>query len=183
MTSRTCADCSSPISRQARRCRACAVQSVNRCPDVAQARAHAIRAKFRDPAHRAKMQQVARRNGETARLDPAFRARLVEHGKRQYARHLNTPEGRAAVLATRPASGAKRTETVLGWCPAEWRAEYRRLTSSKQVKAADARRMILDIIDARKARVEALSPFERQERAILRGVGLVANADVYRDFR
>jgi hypothetical protein len=55
-----------------------------------------------------------------------------------------TPE----VLAkTDPAAkGRKRTETVLGWCPPAYREEYRRLIRSRNVNAAEARKVILDQI-------------------------------------
>lgn len=177
---RVCADCATPISRQATRCRACSVRNTNASPDVAAARKAAIRAKFAEPAHLAKMQGVARRAGEIARQDPEFRARLVEHGKRMYATHLNTPEGRAKVLATRKASGAKRTETVLGWCPPEYRDDYRRLIYSKQVRAVEARRIILDLIEAKRAKPRVLSPFEKQDLALFKGVPIVANVRVVR---
>lgn len=178
-----CADCPEIITAKSTRCRGCATRRVNASPEVAAARAAGIRAKFTDPAHLAKMQRVAKRNGETARADPAFRARLVEHGKRQRAGSLGTPQARAAYLASRPASGRKRTETVLGWCPPEYRDEYRRLNRSKYIPAAQAKQMILDMIEAERAKPAKLSPFERQERAMRNGAPLVANAALYRDVR
>jgi ribosomal protein L40E len=170
--SRTCVDCAAPISRQATRCRNCSVAHVNQRPDVAEARNAAIRAKFADPAHRAKMQAAARRAGETARSNPSFRAWLIENGRHLYATRLNTPASRAAVLASRPVSGAKRTETVLGWCPPEYRDEYRLL--ARRWGAVEARRLTLEQVAAdEKRRLADLSPFERQDRALRNGARLV----------
>ncbi len=69
---------------------------------------------------------------------------------------------------------------MLGWCPPERRAEYRHLTRDKRIKAADARRIILDTIAAERARAENLSPFERQERALRKGAKIIANDRLFR---
>lgn len=179
---KTCLDCQAPISRQATRCKPCAMRRVNACPVVAKARADAIRAKFTDPDRLATARNVIRQNREAAQNNPATRARMVEHGKRQYARYLDTPEMRAAVLATRPASGAKRTATVLAWCPPDYRDAYRKL--QRKYRAAVARPMIIERIAAdEKARIAAMSPFERQDWALRNGAGLVANVVICRGAR
>jgi hypothetical protein len=113
-------------------------------------RAEGIRRKFQDPKHRAKMAEVARRNGQKAAADPAHHQWLVEHGKELYAKYLaplqpgHSPEARAK-------AGRKRTETVLGWCPPELRALHRRNTISKRMRAADSRAMIEKMVADREA--------------------------------
>ena len=184
--SHACLDCPILITAKSVRCRACSTRHVNSRADVAEKRNSAIRAKFEEPAHREKMAQVARANSEKARQDPEFRAWLIEHGKRQRAGPLTTPEARVAYLATGPSRGRKRTETVLGWCPREHRAEYHHLVRAKRIPAGEAKRLILDMMAAKQAMkdrkpvVQQLSPFERQERAIQAGAGLRANDRLFR---
>lgn len=50
-----------------------------------------------------------------------------------------TPERRAA--------GRKRHETVMAWCPPEYRPEHHRLVRSKLIPSAEAQRIILQQID------------------------------------
>jgi hypothetical protein len=161
-----CLDCGTNITRDAKRCQPCANALVNSSPDVKAARAAGIRRTFKDPAHRQKMRAVIIRNATKARADPAYHARLVEHGKKQYAVYLNTPEARANNLAARRANSHKITEHWLGWCPLEHRAEYARLRLSKRMLAADARKIIEAAIRAEKARPKT---FEEQLQAVLDG--------------
>ena len=137
---KSCADCPTLITAKSTRCKVCANKHVNSNPAVAQARTEGIRRKFAtDPAHHAKMAAVARRNAQKACADPEYRARLIEHGKIQYAKHLNTPQGRAANKAVRAQAGKTRTETVMAWCPPELRAEYKYWTISRRKSAVEAR--------------------------------------------
>lgn len=73
------------------------------------------------------------------------------------------PEARAKYLASRPAAGRKRSETALAWCPAQYREDYRILTRSKAMSAAEAKAFIL----------ARLTPFERALHAVSRGAGIV----------
>lgn len=138
----TCSDCGVPITRSSRgRCRPCSAEVLNSDKAFHARRIEGIRRKFEDPEHRAKMAAVARRVGQKAAVDPDHRAWLIEHGRRQVKR-LWTPEARARFLAGRPAAGRKISETRMGWCPPEYRDEYRRLCRSKRLNAADARAII-----------------------------------------
>lgn len=161
-----CVDCDKPITANTKtgRCIPCANRFIGATEAFQQARAEGIRRKFRDdPAHIAKMRRVAAANGKRAMLDPARVEQLREHGRKMRATHLSTPAALAARLAVAKDVGRKITETRLGWCPPEYRAEYRRLTLSKRFLAADAKAMILATIKATRAR---MSPFERQMYAL-----------------
>lgn len=81
---------------------------------IALARANVAR-----PEHRQKLTEAARRSG-------AWRKALA----------ATTPE--SYLLAARRAA-----ETKLSWCPPEYRDEYRRLTSTKRMRAHEAKAIIL----------------------------------------
>lgn len=67
------------------------------------------------------------------------------------------------------------------WCPAELRGEYRKMC--KLMPGAEAKRIILDDLAAKeRARIAALSPFERQMDAVRRGVGLVQKFEPVRSY-
>lgn len=125
------------------RCRTCAARAKN--ADAEQRRmqrAGILRKNAEDPGF------VERRNAAfrhaMANLPESERERRREHGRMLAATVLKTPEARAAYLATREEAGRKRSETVMAWCPPEWRARYRELCK-KGRKAADARRIVLHL--------------------------------------
>lgn len=148
-----CSGCEVPITKnKTGMCVRCANRKLNADPIAKAKRVAGIRKKFQDPAHRAKIAAVARRNAQKAAVDPEIRLKLIEHGKKMAANYLHTPEGRAANKAARQRAGQSRTETVLGWCPPELRAEYRYWAISRRKPAAEARR----IIEAKIAEREAM---------------------------
>jgi hypothetical protein len=139
-----CIDCGKKTGRgnKSGRCRSCLNAHVNSDPVIAETRRAAIRAKFQDPAHRARAVACAIRNGQKAATNPEHRAWLIEHGREQYRRYLNTPETRAKLDAARPAAARKRSETRMAWCPPELREEYRYWAVSRRKPAAEARAII-----------------------------------------
>lgn len=181
---RHCCDCGTEISRSAKgRCRPCGAAYVNGSAEIKARRADAIRAKFRDPNHAAKMRVVARENGKKASQDPLHRQWLKANGKRLYRDILSRPDIREKNIAAIRANSHKITEHFLGWCPPEWRDEYRYLIRTKRMLAAEAKAVILAQITAERERArraavreaEKLSPFERDELALKNGAKIVAN--------
>lgn len=76
------------------------------------------------------------------------------------------------------AKGRKRTDTVLGWCPPEYRDEYRALVRSRSFNAAEAKAAILDQIRKDRAAADPLaqlSPFERQLALVASGKARVVD--------
>jgi hypothetical protein len=113
--------------------------------------------------------------GRKAWSDPVISARLRKSAARAAERNFWSPEARARWMLTRPSVAAMITETRLGWCPPEYRDEYRNLLHAKKLRAAEAR----EIIEAEiRSKQEALSPFERQMEALNRGAGLTAKLNM-----
>jgi hypothetical protein len=167
-----CVDCGTAVfvGSKTGRCRACKNVFIHTIPGVREAKAEGVRRKWReDPCFAAKMRMIFREVGRANGTDPIRRARLVEHGHRMKAQ-LHSPESFAKrdykIVA------AKLSERAMGWCPVEYRDEYKRLTQSKRMLAHEAREIILDQVRSDLAK---LSPFERQERALTKGAAIVAN--------
>lgn len=158
-----CLDCSGPVSRQSRtgRCRVCAVAILNASPAFAASRTAGIRRRYEDPAFRASKAKVIHARHMAARKDPATAERLNRNIWIARQR-LNDPDVRAKFLAGRAAAGRKRSATVFKWCPPNRVEEYRSLTRSKRMSAAEARRMI----------EETMTPFEHQLSRVRQGAGI-----------
>jgi len=124
--------------KRGRMCRPCVLVAINADPDIQARRlarsAATIRAKMSDPEFAEKMRQ----NG-------------LKHGVKNLRAAMpgfQTAEHRAKMSRL-------RTETMLGWCPLEYRDEYRRLCaagSSLRFSAAEARRIIEEQIEADRRR-------------------------------
>ncbi len=160
--SRHCSDCSSPISRFSKgRCNPCALAFRNADPAFQAKRIAAIRKAYREPELRKAAAKRIYAYHQEARRDPEKRERLDKNVWIARER-LSDPEVIARMEGRRAAAGAKRSATVLAWCPPELRDRYFYLVRTKRMKAADARAVIL----------ESMSPFERQMDAIRRGAGI-----------
>lgn len=148
MSNLVCIDCSGRISSQSRTglCRSCACKRQNSDPSFAARRAAGIRERFKDPATRLKAAQELRERHMEARRRPDVADRLSRALALARARSFD-PDGRANFLASRAAAGRKRSETVLAWCPPEYRDGYRTLTRVKGKSARDAKRIVLKRID------------------------------------
>jgi hypothetical protein len=131
------------------------------------------------PIYRARKAAIARQNAKTnaqrIAQDPVRLARARELALRHLER-THTPEAnerrRAGIAKARVTFIDKR----ISWCPEEYRDFHRRNVSIYRISAAESRRMIEDQmrVDRQRAR-NALSPFERQMRALEAGAVLVAN--------
>lgn len=176
-SNKTCSDCGAKVwaGNTNGRCRSCCAKRNNADPAI---RAKLIRAaQHYAKGNRETLRERARRAAATKRANPELMAALAENMRRNIQPKSCTPEAiarRDMVERGRAISRAK-----LPWCPEEYKQEYHWLCDAKGLRAADAKRIILDKIEAeqRKARasIANLSPFERQERALQKGAQIIAN--------
>lgn len=143
-----CVTCSAPITGKGKTglCHRCQTARINSCPEVKRRRREAIRRKFQDPEHRARMARVVAKNLAGALSRPEYRAALVERGH-ELTRILHSPEVKERSRQARARAGKSISETRLGWCPPEYRDYYRKLTISKRLLAADAKAATLRKIE------------------------------------
>lgn len=174
---RTCADCPSPIDRRSTRCKQCFMAHLGKDPAVRAKKAASLRRYMTDPQNRLVVSKRAVAGAHTRWSDPTY----AEKTRRFFVEDvqpLSLTDPRAREW--RRESALLTAEKRLAWCPVERRDEYRRMVRGG-MKAARARQMIEASIAAEeKARIANLSPFERQERALRNGAGLVANVRVGR---
>lgn len=137
-----CSDCPKPLARNPRRkgtrCVACAARHRQSNLSDAQRRAIAdrCRAVWNRPGYRQHM-AWAGSEGQRRRLqDPEECARVQANCRRAQA--MRGPPS----AETRAKISRAKTEQFLGWCPLEYRGEYRALVSSKKLPAAEARALI-----------------------------------------
>ncbi len=143
---RICSDCPAALGPKnvSGRCKPCATRKNNLDPVLAEKRRQGILRKFQEPEHRAHHQ--ARCVAMNRSISDEVREKRRQHGFKMVdillaANQAITPEQRAE-------AGRKRSETVLAWCPAEWRDKYRELCRRGR-PAAVAKRMVLDMIAGR----------------------------------
>ena len=164
---RTCSDCTSPITKASKtgRCRPCAGRHNHRdAAFVARLHAASVVAK-RKPEARAKAKASGLRREAERKDDPAWRAYKVAAGKRLRAMYDSCPEAQAANLAKRAAVGEKNRARALGWLPDRLRRQYEYLRTT--FGAAEAKRITM----------QDLTPFERQMARIAGGAQLVDAPD------
>lgn len=171
---RTCSGCAVVITNGSVSglCKPCALKAGRSPKNDAKRRAGRAHKLATDPTYREKLRANMRRVSLAASADPEVTARRRERGHYMYAHYLNTPEVRAKIAATRPRVSKLLTERSLAWCPHQYRDDYLFLTQKKRIPSKEAKAMILAQAKEEQAR---LSPFERQERALAKGVGLAAN--------
>lgn len=172
--SAACIDCDAPVSRHSKtgRCRGCVARHNARDPVMRERQRAGIRARMADPIYRAK--HIARCVANGRNISDEVRERRRETG-RQKAAALRAANA-AIPPETRVENGRKRTDTVLAWCPPEWRAKYRDLKKRGR-RAAEAKRIALDLIAGKpaptlwaqqKAKLAWCPPARRDEYAKLR---------------
>ncbi len=173
---KTCLDCAKPVANRNKsgRCKSCCPRHMNADPTFHAKRVAAVRASPKLVPGSPARKLAAQKGTVTRMANPAYVAWLREFVRTTVSRASLTPEAQAK--RDRKAAGRKLSETLLGWCPPEYREAYTLLVRSKGLKRAEAKPMILAQVAADKARYEAnLSPFERQERALRNGAQLIAN--------
>lgn len=156
--------------RKTRFCVDCSRKANGRHPDKIRLSREAMKRRMADPvlkaahlgrAHEGFRQRIAQ--------DPDFAARMSASGRHMglsKAGHAAQPRG----SEPRQRAAASRMKTILGWCPADYRAEYDHLVNSKRLKAAQAREVIERKIAAD---LKKMSPHERNLRQIALGARLV----------
>lgn len=145
-------ECSTTLAHNPRRkgtmCQRHASQIVGRDPAKREKCRIAMKARMSDPDERAKNAARMKAGWRRALAEkPDLRARLVERGKKVGALNkgnILTPAGSPA----RRLAARKQSDFYMGWCPLEYRADYRSLVSNQRFRAAEAKRMILDQIAA-----------------------------------
>jgi hypothetical protein len=140
--------CGAPISatNASGLCRPCVARRNASDPVIRQRQRDGINARMADPVYRA--EHIARCVANGRNISDEVRERRRETGR------LKAAALRAANAAippeTRIENGRKRSDTVLAWCPPEWRPKYRDLKKRGR-PAAEARRIVLDLIAGRPA--------------------------------
>ena len=139
-------DCTHPRSRGAKRCRSCQLAWLNSDPAIRLRQAEAVRAHHAKPEVKLANRERLRTMMAEKMQDPAEQERRREHGRRQYRDFLSRPDVVAKTTSpeVRKRAGAKRSATVLRDIPPHLRDEYRALTRSGNVNAAEAKQIILD---------------------------------------
>jgi hypothetical protein len=129
------------VSRAATRCRRCSARRLNSDPGILARREAGQQAFFADPATKAAL--AARIGRYIANMPDDDRERRRRHGQQMAREAFRRPDAVAKNLSpeVRARAGAKRSSTVLAWCPDERRAEYRALVR-KGFTAGEARRAI-----------------------------------------
>lgn len=146
-----CSDCQRPLPhnprRKGTRCRRCFARHIARSEAKREACRRAMKERFEDPGYCALHLARTKDGLRKSMKDPEFVAMRREQGRR--CGLLRSGQNRYGPgTPQRLAAGRSRRETVLGWCPVEYRAEYQRLIRSKQIRAPEARRMIEAMIVA-----------------------------------
>ncbi len=144
-----CSDCGTPLKPNPRRlgtrCKPCGARVVAQSPDKREKCRVAMKRRFEDAAfhglHNERIGAGIRRSlQDPARLE-AMRASGRKCGLLNLGHNRHGPGS-----PERIAAGRKRTETVLGWCPLEYRTDYFNLIHTKHVRAPEARRMVEDMM-------------------------------------
>lgn len=161
-------------------CLPCGNRARSSDPDfIAKQRAGMSR-KWADPAYRAKMRVTSRAHALRLAQDPAIQEARRQLGKATYKQRLFDPEVRARTMqAVRERSGKTQSANRIAWCPPEYRDQYWFLRRTKRMSLAECKEIIAGEIRAKQQReraaIERLSPFEKQDRALRNGAGIVAN--------
>lgn len=176
---RVCSDCEAQISRQSKtgRCKSCCARWLNRDPEMTARRRAGQAAFFARPEVR--RQLAARAVRLAANLTPEQIEARRAQGRHTAATVLRRPDVIAASNSpeAKAKAGRGRTNTVLAWCPPEYRDRYRELKNRCLMRAAEARAMIEEEIAADKRRAKAahgaLTSFERDMAKIAAGARVV----------
>ena len=172
----TCSDCGNGISRQSKtgRCRSCALVRVNADPEIRARQRAAAKAYAAQPSVKAAC--AARLAAHVANMSDAERERRRARGRHIAATilHAEAVRARSNSREAKRKAGVARTNTVLAWCPPEYRQRYRDLKASQLMRASEARAMIEDEIAADRRRAwAAMSPLDRDLERMRNGAALV----------
>lgn len=80
--------------------------------------------------------------------DPEFRQKTLDRLRNGLRAYLSDPENMAAFKAKNALNIVRGRGARLKWCPVEYREAYLHLRGEKRIKAKDAKKLILDQIEA-----------------------------------
>lgn len=171
---RKCSACAIGIGdlNKSGRCKPCNIRALNTDHDLRLRRGATQARQLRENPHLYRRKcAILAANRAKARINPEYVAMLKAQGPRLNS--YRTPETEARRIAALIKANKRRRHT---WLPDCYREDYRKMIRHSRMRAVEAKRIILEQVEADKRRATAaLSPFERQQRALERGATLVAN--------
>lgn len=179
---RTCSDCATPITKYSKkgRCRACAYKALTKprgacrvCGSTLETRNTTGLCRTHYNQSPGKRMQNSRTHKRIA-ATPEARERFVRQGYINYHKGIGRPEVLAMTQTPecrkRMGEAQSRTKLQRAGIPPDMRERYLYLLRKKGLRAAEARAVIHAEIAAKEA---AMTPFERQMRALEQGARLV----------
>lgn len=166
-----CTVCAKPLGPMNRSglCRPHFVAKLNNDPDILVKRAEGNRRHALTPEGIYTRKQAARVGIQTRMSAPGWLEKAADNMRRNVQPKSITPE--ALARRDNVAKGITQSETLMGWCPREYRQAYHDMKRrNPRMKAVDARKIILDRAKADEAN---RCPFERQLEKVRNGAGLV----------
>lgn len=182
----TCSECPNPIGKASKsgRCKPCAMRLLHSDPAYTERRNKATAEANRLPEARAKRKATMKDRYK----DPAARQKMSDACRAAFNADPAKAEARRAIASNSlrrfHAAGdfdwstwhRQRRAQAFAWLPAELVEDYRTLRI--KVGAKEARRMMeAQIAATERARINAMSPFERDMERLRNGAGLVAAPD------
>jgi DNA-directed RNA polymerase subunit RPC12/RpoP len=163
-----CTDCGKGLRRDPRRkgqrCQRCNARAMSQSAEKREKCRAAMLRRFEDPNYAARHRDRCTAGQQAAlAAKPELRALRVELGRRVGRLGMGQTQ-KGAGSPERVAAGRKRSETVLGWCPVEYRDAYRRLRRHCQMSAAEARAMIEQQIEKDRAEYLRTGRLPQSER-------------------
>ncbi|MES3042697.1 hypothetical protein [Sphingomonas faeni] len=145
-------------------CSSCRMKALRADPEMEAKRVATFRARFADAEFKAKHC--------AASAERLAKWRATEEG----STFVNANSRANLVLANSPENTEKRIRNIrvalMGWCPEDRWDEYRKM--ARTMPAPEARRIIeADLAAKERARLKALSPFERDMERIAKGARIV----------
>lgn len=140
--------CGTPLAHNPKRktmlCKPCSSRRNAQCPERRRKCSEAMAKRYADPMarieHGALMKEVF---AEVRQRDPSFTEKKRENARRCgfHAAAMSSPK-MVKGSEGRMKAGRKTSERHMGWCPPEYRADYRHLVYTKKFKKAEAKGII-----------------------------------------
>lgn len=176
MTPNSCTECGKKLGKEKRRktmlCRPCSSRRTAQDPERRRKCSEAMARKAQEPGYREQHSEIMKKVfAEVKVRNPDF----IDQ-KRAHARRVGLAEAgrrsakQAPGSAGRMSAGFKTRERHMGWCPPEYRADYRHLVYSKKFKKAEAKGIILRQIEKDAAAYQRTGQLQRT-KAVLGEVG------------
>lgn len=148
-------------------CRSCTAIRLREDPEIAERRKNALKKVLSDPINKQRRIERLRAVMQERHQDPEFMEMRREQGRRLQQELRQRPDLRARSLTPEARAKAAKASVAkkLAWCPIEYRDAYMKLLRSGRVPAAQARQMILDLIEADQRRYFATGRLPQTGRA------------------